>query len=408
MKQTLWTKDFTIVTLGSAVSMLGNSLIGFAISLLVLDYTNTPFLYALFVFFHTLPQIVMPIIAGPFIDRFSRRRTIYLLDFLSAFLYGVAGLLLFMGIYNFVFLAILALAAGSIQSFYNVAFSSFYPMLITEGNYSKAYSISTILETASTIMIAVSTFLYNLIGIVPLMLITSGFFLLAAIVETQISDVEKMQEAGNISYGWHQYLSDGKEGVRYLWSEKGLLYITLYFMALSVTMGASTVITLPWFRGTYDNGEYVYISVWAFMVIGRVLGSLLHYYWKIPARRKYAIAMAAYLLYALLEGSYLYAPMSVMRVMCLLVGITSATSYNIRISATQSYVPNEKRGRYHGAFLMLTTVGTLTGELLAGALCTYLPMRPTLSAFFVFAFLSAIVLVGGGRQHIVRVYNRNT
>ena len=37
----LWTRDFTIITLGSVVSMLGGQLSGFAMSLLVLDYTGS-------------------------------------------------------------------------------------------------------------------------------------------------------------------------------------------------------------------------------------------------------------------------------------------------------------------------------------------------------------------------------
>ena len=35
--QKLWTYDFTVITLGSVVSMVGSTLSGFAISLLVLD-----------------------------------------------------------------------------------------------------------------------------------------------------------------------------------------------------------------------------------------------------------------------------------------------------------------------------------------------------------------------------------
>ena len=35
----LWTRDFTIITIGSVISMFGNALAGFAISLFVLDYT---------------------------------------------------------------------------------------------------------------------------------------------------------------------------------------------------------------------------------------------------------------------------------------------------------------------------------------------------------------------------------
>ncbi|MFR5782338.1 MAG: hypothetical protein ACLUEK_11115 [Oscillospiraceae bacterium] len=47
-KPRLWTRDFTIITLGTVVSMLGNAVSGFAISMLVLDYTGSVFLYTLY------------------------------------------------------------------------------------------------------------------------------------------------------------------------------------------------------------------------------------------------------------------------------------------------------------------------------------------------------------------------
>ena len=46
-KPTLWTKNFTILSLGTVVSTLGNAVSGFAISLLVLDYTGSTLLYAI-------------------------------------------------------------------------------------------------------------------------------------------------------------------------------------------------------------------------------------------------------------------------------------------------------------------------------------------------------------------------
>ncbi|MEG1182060.1 MAG: MFS transporter, partial [Oscillospiraceae bacterium] len=67
----LWTRDFTIITLGSVVSMLGNAIAGFAIGLLVLDFTESTFLYALFSVAYMSPKVIMPAIAGPYLDNFS-------------------------------------------------------------------------------------------------------------------------------------------------------------------------------------------------------------------------------------------------------------------------------------------------------------------------------------------------
>ncbi len=81
VKQKLWTRDFTILTLGTVVSMLGNAVAGFAIGLLVLDKTDSVLLYALFMTCYSIPRIVLPMVAGPYLDRFSRKRVIYTLDF---------------------------------------------------------------------------------------------------------------------------------------------------------------------------------------------------------------------------------------------------------------------------------------------------------------------------------------
>lgn len=57
---------------------------------------------------------------------------------------------------------------------------------------------------------------------------------------------------------------------------------------------------------------------------------------------------------------------------------------------------------------MLTTSGTLLGELLSGIMITFLPMRLTLSIFMGFCALAAVILIGGGRQHVIPIYNRKT
>ena len=144
-KAKLWTRDFTIITLGSVISMLGNSMSGFALSLLVLDYTGSSLLYAIYVATFTLPQVVMPIFSGAILDRFSRKKTIYTLDFISSGVYAVAALILGRGWFSFPMLAVFCFIIGSINSIYFVAYDSFYPLLISEGNYSKAYSIASVL-----------------------------------------------------------------------------------------------------------------------------------------------------------------------------------------------------------------------------------------------------------------------
>ena len=408
MQNKLWTKDFTTITLGSVVSMMGNSIAGFAMSLFVLDYMESTLLYAIYIFLYTLPQIAAPIISGPLMDRFSRRRTIYTLDFCSASIYVLLAALIFFDYFNFGIFAAVTFVIGTINSVYMVAFESFYPMLISEGNYSKAYSISGTLQTMTFFMMPLATLAYNAFGLAPLLAVNSVFFLIAAVFETRISDVEALKKVPSEgSYSAKTYIADMKNGIRYLASEKGLLAVTMYFTAMSVAGGASQVITLPWFKGAFDNGEYLFMFVSIFSVIGRSLGGIIHYKVQFPAEKKFCIALFVYVIISVIEAFYLYTPLYSMAIGSFFIGILGVTSYNIRVSATQSYVPDNMKGRFNGAFFMLNTLGALTGELLSGVLSEALPMRATLTVFMLFNGLSALIIIGGNKKHVAPLYNRN-
>ena len=409
--KSLWTRDFTIITLGSVVSMFGNSMSGFAMSLMVLDISESTLLYSIYIAMFTLPQLIMPIFSGALLDRFSRKKTIYALDFISAALYLLMSAILASGWFSFPVFAVYCFILGSIQSIYMVAYESFYPLLISEGNYQKAYSIASVLETVSAVMVPVSTFLYGKIGLAPLLLVNGVCFFIAAVMETQIRADEHYIEVQRKTKleGRHpvrQILKDTQEGFLYLSTEKGLLAIAGYFAFSAICGGVSSVIVLPYFKSTFRNGEYWFMFVMAFSLAGRAIGGLIHYRLKIPARYRYAIALTVYVIISVCEGVYLFFSFPVMMLLCFIVGIGGVTSYTIRISATQSYVPDEKKGRFNGAFNMLSTVGALIGEFAAGVLSEHFPERIILLATMLFCALAAVVFIGGGRKHVAAIYNR--
>ena len=409
--QKLWTRDFTIITLGSVVSMFGNALSGFAMSLMVLDYTESTLFYAIYLASFTMPQIIMPIFSGAILDRFSRRKTIYTLDFLSSFLYLFAAFIIYRGLFSFPIFAIYVFIVGSINSVYLVAYQSFYPLLITPGNFSKAYSISSVLETMSALMVPVAAFVYNSVGITPLLFLNAISFFIAAVMETQIKAQEEYIEIQkqNIQStdSSKQFLTDIKEGFKFLKGDRGLLAIAIYFTFTSLGFGVSNVLVLPYYRSTFQNGEYIFMLVSGMSVLGRGLGGALHYRMKIPAEKKFMIAMFVYVMTSLIEGSYFYFPILVGMVMCFITGILGVTSWTIRVSATQSYVPNEMKGRFNGAFNMLNTVGSLTGQLLAGILSLRIPPRMVVSLFMAITIISAFVVILGNKKDVALIYNRH-
>lgn len=403
-KPTLWTKNFTILSLGTVVSTLGNAVSGFAISLLVLDYTGSTLLYAIFSVMYNLPKVIMPFLAGPYLDRFSRAKTIYTLDFISAALYLIIFAILKLNLFNYVTLLILCLIIGSVDSIYQVAYDSLYPMLITPGFATKAYSVSSMIYPLASVMVLAAAWCYEHTGLEILFLFNSVTFLIAAAFETRIRvDESQMQNVGE-QYNLKKYMSDFKEGIRYMRGEAGLMAIAAYFTVMAFADNASGTLLLPFFKDTEGLGVERFTFVMAFAVIGRIIGGLRLYKCKFEPSKKFRVALIVYIMLNVIAGSLLYAPMYVMCAMMLVSGLLGVTSYNIRISSTQSYVPNEMRGRFTGAFQMLTTMGGMAGALIAGALAEFLPIRELNAAFYAVTLIAVFFTVYRRRSDVKKIY----
>lgn len=398
----LWTRDFSIITAGTVVSMFGNALSGFAISVLALDFSKSVFLYTLFMVAYTLPKVIMPALMGPVLDKHSRKKAIYLLDFTSCAIY--MGLFFFFKShgFNYPFFLVAAFLIGSIDSTYSVAYDSFYPSVIPEGYFRKAYSISSLIYTCSAVMVPVSIYIYEHIGIGVLFLFNSISFLAAAIMETQIKATEKhIEEKAPSEKFWLRF----REGIKYLKSEKGLMLITIYSAVAMFAINGSLTITMPYFRNE-GPGIISYMIIAGCGFLGRFVGGLFQYNHHYKAERRFAVAVMAYLLMSLSDSIYLYFSVMVMAAMAFGVGIMRAVSDNLRISSTQDYVSDAVRARFNGAYLMICTFGSVVGQLSAGALADFYQIRSIVSAFMGINFLTAIICFVFNRRAVSPIYNR--
>jgi len=394
--------------------MLGNMVAGFAIGLLVLEKTDSTFLYSLFMVFYNMPKVVAPILAGPIVDRFSRRKIIYTLDFISASIYLLMFLVLNADFFNFFALLAVCIVIGSIDGIYTVAYESFYPNLITEGNFRKAYSISSMLMPLASFMTPVASMVYNVLGtLAPLFLFNSITFLVAAICETQIKHREEGREHSKTTNA-KQYIADFRQGLNYIKGEKALIVVTSYFFVCNMAGGVMNTLLLPFFKNNAALYSHIPIDVITLYTLitttglaGRFAGGLIHYKFKYPAGKKFLIAICVYFACSICDGFKLWLPVPVMFVVFFLVGIISVTSYNIRISATQSYVPDTVRGRFNGTFQMITTMGTLTGQIVAGSLGEFLPERTILIGMTVLNCTAIFLTMFRHREDVKPLYNRD-
>ena len=92
MKQTLWTKNFTLVTTASALGAIGGIAGGFALSFLVFDKTGSTLASSLILAIQLIPYFFIPLFVAPWMDRLPRKPFLAGGDLLNGVLYGLAGL----------------------------------------------------------------------------------------------------------------------------------------------------------------------------------------------------------------------------------------------------------------------------------------------------------------------------
>ncbi|MDY4488243.1 MAG: MFS transporter [Candidatus Limivicinus sp.] len=405
MKNTLWTKNFTIITLGTVISAVGGVAMGFALSFVVFDNTGSTLMMALFAAASSLPGIILPVLLSPYLDNFRRKPVIVGLDYLSAVIYLLFGLYLLKHSFSLPLYLLFSLACGSIGSVYNLAYESLYPNLIPEGFAQKGYTVSGMLyPTVTMVMTPVASILYTRLGL-GVLCIGEGLLLAAAAsVETQIRVEEHTKPGGKFSFS--DYIGDFKEGFRYLKKEKGLLRIYGYMPITQGISQATEPLIRAWFRTAPGLNLTMYALFTTAEFIGRTIGGLVHYKFEIPPEKRFSLAYLVYVTYNIMDTVLLWLGFPLMlanRGICGFLGINSAT---LRESSVQNYLPDNMRAKVNAVFNMLYALVPTLLTLAVGALGEMMDYRLCVTLVSAAGLLPCYLIMWRGREDVKKVYNR--
>ncbi|MBU1145289.1 MAG: MFS transporter [Firmicutes bacterium] len=367
----LWNRNFTILTIGSFISAFGSAAAGIAFGILIYVETGSPLTLALFTIANVIPRIVTNFLIGPFVDRNSRRKIIISIDYFYSFFFLVISLVLFSGFFNVIVFTLIASLFGIIDTIYQTAFMSLFPEVIPKGFHSKAYSISSLIwPISAAVMAPVAAFFITNFdnGTALLMLFNAGTFVITATFEIFIRLEEKLNQ--RLVKG-PQFLIDLKEGIHYYKKERGILGIGILFAAFSFVYAAGDLLKMPYF---IESNMYT-IQHYSFLIsagaIGRMVGGVVHYLFKYPPKKKFLIAICVYITVEIMGATELFMPYVLMIIFSFIIGLLSVTSFNIRMSATQTYIPGDIRGRVNSTQQLLWNIGAILGALIIGFIAEY-------------------------------------
>lgn len=120
----LWTKDFSCITVATVLSAIGGEAMNLPISLLVFDQTQSTLLSALILVCGMLPDMILPILVAPLIDKGGKKKWIVGLDILLATVYAAMGIWITGHAFSYGLYVGFTLVVGTISVFYRLAFDA--------------------------------------------------------------------------------------------------------------------------------------------------------------------------------------------------------------------------------------------------------------------------------------------
>lgn len=401
----LWSKNYTIITIGTIISAIGGVGINFAIGVLVYNQTQSTLLTALFSAVVMIPNILFPLFIGPSIDRFSRKNIIVRSDFLMGAVFLLIAYITKDGFFNYSMYMVLGFLLSTNGVIYGIAYESLFPELIPKNMMQQGYAISSLIyPLVNTIMLPVAAIIFQTRGPSAIFLIQGVLLVIAAMFERYI-DVDETQ-VKRFSEKPQKLKVMIVEGLEYLRHEKGLIAIFTFFFFLMMAGEGLNVLLYPFFENhpTLTITQFAYLS--SFITAGRLVGGIWHYVFKVKTHQRFMVAAFVYFSLNVLNGILLLVPYPIMLALQVVMGVLSINSFNIRMSSVQTYVPSEKRGRVNSIYHILTATGMIIGRLMAGALGEIYPYSTIVMGFSVVGLLAFFVIIMGQATHVKAIYNR--
>lgn len=272
--------NIVLLLCGKLVSLLGSSVYGFAIGLYVLKMTGSGMSFGLTLCLSLLPSVLLGPFAGVLADRFERKRTVVLMDFLSG---TVVLLLFYLSVYDELrlpYIYLTALCLSVFGTFFNVSMDASIPNVVDDKRLMRLNSLNqTVTSLTQVVGPILGGFVFGFIDIKLFLLFNGLSFILSAISELFIDfsvklDVRQMQERTKmtVSNVW----ADLREGFRFIYAQKILFSMFLYAVIINFLSNIGFGVPVPYIINNVLHlpaGQYGMIM--GATSIGILIGSIL-------------------------------------------------------------------------------------------------------------------------------------
>lgn len=401
MEKRSWKRTFFTIQSGQAISLITSSALQMALIFYLTEKTNSSMTLALATLVGFLPQGVLGLFIGGWIDRHSRKRIMIGADlFIAAVSALLAVISAFLDPPVWVVLAILFLRSiGS--AFHTPSINAVTPLIVPTDKLAKCTGYIQSLQSVSSIVSpALGALLYaqcTLTEIIALDVVGAVIASIAVmLVKIPNIDVANIPQSEGV-------LAGAKEAYRILAQQKGLLTLlwmgALYMFAYMPINALFPLISMNHFGGTT---WHVAMSESVFAA-GMLLGGIVLGVWGGFQRKTTTVLLSiAVMGFALLIAGILPAEGFIVFVVCCAIMGFSAPFYGVQTAIYQEMVSPEYLGRVFSLSLSTMSLAMPLGLIAAGCFADMTGVETWFAISGI--FIAGIAVVGAVLPSIKELY----
>ncbi|HDR6126104.1 TPA: MFS transporter [Bacillus anthracis] len=395
-------QDFYLMVSGQIITILGSTLLRFALSLYVLDLTGRADIFAGLYAITSIPFLLAPL-GGAIADRFNRRNLMVIFDFINTAIVLSFIVLLFTGSVSILLIGTIMFLLAIVNAMYAPVVMASIPQLVPEKKLEQANGIVNCVQALSNIVAPVlGGILYGIIGLKMLVIISCLAFFLSAILEMFITIlfIKRVQESHIIP----TIVKDMKGGFIYVLKQPFILKSMLLAALLNLILTPLFVVGAPIIiRVTMESSHTLYGIGMGLIDFATIIGALSMvffakklqmqtlYYWMILIALL-VIPMALSVTPFILNLGY-YPPFILFILSSILIAMIMTVVSIYVITVVQKKTPNENLGKVMAIITAVSQCMAPIGQVIYGFMFEKFSMKiylPILAISFIMILLAVV------------------
>jgi MFS family permease len=279
MFATLRQRNFSLLWFGGLISMTGDWVLFIALPIYVYTLTGSTLATSVMFIAQRIPSLLLGSVAGVFVDRWDRKRTMVIANLLMAL--GLLPLIAVRSVDQLWIVYVVAFIESALGQFFRPAENALLPQLVGEEQLIAANSLNTLNNNLARLAgPALGGVVAGLVGLPGVVLLDAASFLIAGVLIALISGAptrasRSVDAAPGAVGAWVAVWREWLAGLRLVWHERPILVIFVILAITSLGEGIMGVLFVVFVNQVLGGGALEIGWLMSAQAIGGLLGGLV-------------------------------------------------------------------------------------------------------------------------------------